>query len=67
MENNRYAELGKTVIWPQNAMPIRSTTPTPYDAKSAIFTMSKNFVTKSLNNKEQTVPAWQGHGEAAVK
>jgi hypothetical protein len=33
------------VIWPQNAMPIRSTTPTPYDAKSAVFTMAKKFVT----------------------
>src|SRR5207249_2212479 len=33
------------VIWPQNAMPIRSNAPTPYDAKSAIFTMSKKFVT----------------------
>src|SRR5436190_13045022 len=26
-------------------MPIRSTTPTPYDAKSAILTMSKKLVT----------------------
>src|SRR5205814_2199462 len=33
------------VIWPQNAMPIRSTTPTPYDAKSAILIMSKKLVT----------------------
>ncbi len=36
------------VIWPQNAMPIRSTTATPYEAKSAIFTMSKKFVTERV-------------------